>query len=41
MKVEAEECWWGVGNISGGQGMSVGAVGAWACAETMEGKSIT
>ena len=41
MKVEAEEHQWGVGNVSGGRGMSVGVVGAWACAETMEGMSIT
>ena len=25
MKVEAEDCQWGVGNVIGGQGMSVGA----------------
>ena len=41
MKVEAEEHRWGVGNVGGGRGTSVGVVGAWACAEMTEGASIT
>ena len=41
MKVEAEERWWGVRNVGGGRGTSVGAVGAWACVEITEGVSIT